>query len=247
MYTNNRYSGDMTGSILLNVSYFIVVELYSWNVWLVKKANSRQMALTTNIVLSRNVERNGIETSPFKGESDGKNWIGPFRKNLDIPNELENALKQKVIIGMLLFQSCAYFTSCTSPAAPTGRNPLVVKTMLRDMFTLMKWKKYFDFLFIHTLCWLPRWRPRHCSPRQCRLLSHRFRQSDKSQTRWRTRTRLPGIGSYQSQPYLAWWGYRAGYNNYNRVVHLEVEVRSEELLHQLSYAIKNQLRHPKPI
>ena len=73
MYTNNRYSGDMTGSILLNVSYFIVVELYSWNVWLVKKANSRQMALTTNIVLSRNVERNGIETSPFKGESDGKN------------------------------------------------------------------------------------------------------------------------------------------------------------------------------
>ena len=107
MYTNNRYSGDMTGSILLNVSYFIVVELYSWNVWLVKKANSRQMALITNIVLSRNVERNGIETSPFKGESDGKNCIGPFRKNLDIPNELENALKQKVIIGMLLFQSCA--------------------------------------------------------------------------------------------------------------------------------------------
>ena len=27
----------------------------------------------------------------------------------------------------------------------------------------------------------------------------------------------------------------------NRVVHLDVEVRSEELLRQLSYAIKNQL------
>ena len=31
-----------------------------------------------------------------------------------------------------------------------------------------------------------------------------------------------------------------------RVVHLDVEVRSEELQRQLSYAIKNQLGHPKP-
>ena len=32
----------------------------------------------------------------------------------------------------------------------------------------------------------------------------------------------------------------------SRVLHLDVEVRSEELLHQISYAIKNQLGHPKP-
>ena len=31
-----------------------------------------------------------------------------------------------------------------------------------------------------------------------------------------------------------------------RVVHLDVEDCSEELLRQLSYAIKNQLGHPKP-
>ena len=31
------------------------------------------------------------------------------------------------------------------------------------------------------------------------------------------------------------------------VVHLDVEVRSEELLHQLSYAIKNKLGHPKAL
>ena len=34
--------------------------------------------------------------------------------------------------------------------------------------------------------------------------------------------------------------------SYIRVLHLDVEVRSEELLRQLSYAIKNQLGHPKP-
>jgi len=32
----------------------------------------------------------------------------------------------------------------------------------------------------------------------------------------------------------------------SRVVHLDVEDCSEELLRQQSYAIKNQLGHPKP-
>ena len=34
--------------------------------------------------------------------------------------------------------------------------------------------------------------------------------------------------------------------NYNRLVHLDVEDCSEELLRQQSYAMKNQLGHPKP-
>ena len=36
-----------------------------------------------------------------------------------------------------------------------------------------------------------------------------------------------------------------GWNISNRLVHLDVEVCSEELLRQQSYAIKNQLGHPK--
>ena len=35
-------------------------------------------------------------------------------------------------------------------------------------------------------------------------------------------------------------------SNLISVVHLDVEEWSEELLRQLSYAIKNQLGHPKP-
>ena len=37
-----------------------------------------------------------------------------------------------------------------------------------------------------------------------------------------------------------------GWNISNRLVHLDVEVCSEELLRQQSYAIKYQLGHPKP-
>ena len=36
---------------------------------------------------------------PDKGESLGRKGIGPFRKNFDIPNELENKLKRKVPTG----------------------------------------------------------------------------------------------------------------------------------------------------
>ena len=43
-------------------------------------------------------------------------------------------------------------------------------------------------------------------------------------------------------PHICFYSH---YPHWERVVHLDVENCSEELLHQLSYAIKNQFGHPK--
>ena len=42
---------------------------------------------------------NGMERRPDRRESLGMKGMGPFKKNLDIPNELANKLKRNVPSG----------------------------------------------------------------------------------------------------------------------------------------------------
>ena len=47
----------------------------------------------------------GIESSPLKAESLERNWMGPVRKNLLIPNDEANRLKRKVKSGKAEWKS----------------------------------------------------------------------------------------------------------------------------------------------
>ena len=57
------------------------------------------IVLTPNIRFKKNMQMKGMDRKPDKGESFGRNGIGPFKKNLDIPNELANKLKRNVPRG----------------------------------------------------------------------------------------------------------------------------------------------------
>ena len=57
--------------------------------------------LNPNIIFNNTMVRKGREIMPLKGESVGRNLMGPVRKNLDIPNELEHKLKRKEPIGRI--------------------------------------------------------------------------------------------------------------------------------------------------
>ena len=58
-----------------------------------------QIVRTPNIRFNKHMEINGMDMRPDRGESLGRKWIGPFKKNFDIPNELANKLKRKVPTG----------------------------------------------------------------------------------------------------------------------------------------------------
>ena len=47
---------------------------------------------------------NGMERRPERRESFERKGMGPFKKNLDIPNELVNKLKRNVPTGMASFR-----------------------------------------------------------------------------------------------------------------------------------------------
>ena len=64
-----------------------------------KNALSMHTILNPNIELIRKRLRKGIDSSPFKAESFGKNWIGPDKKNLLIPKDEENRLRMNVRRG----------------------------------------------------------------------------------------------------------------------------------------------------
>ena len=57
------------------------------------------IVLTPNIMFKKNMQMKGMDRRPDKGESFGRKGIGPFKKNLDIPNELANKLKRNVPSG----------------------------------------------------------------------------------------------------------------------------------------------------
>ena len=50
-----------------------------------------------NIELIMQSPRKGIERIPLKVESVERNWMGPAKKNLDIPNAEEKMLSKKVM------------------------------------------------------------------------------------------------------------------------------------------------------
>ena len=64
------------------------------------------------------MEMNGMERTPDRGESLGRTGIGPFKKNFDIPNELESKLRRKdtfapytfppPIVKTILIEICTY-------------------------------------------------------------------------------------------------------------------------------------------
>ena len=64
-----------------------------------KNALSMHTILTPNMELIRKRHIKGIDRSPFRAESFGKNWIGPDKKNLVIPKEEDKRLKMKVRRG----------------------------------------------------------------------------------------------------------------------------------------------------
>ena len=58
-----------------------------------------QTILNPNIEFITHRLRKGNESRPLNAESFGRNWIGPERKNLLIPNDEANKLKRKVRSG----------------------------------------------------------------------------------------------------------------------------------------------------
>ena len=62
-----------------------------------KNIPSVQKIRIPNIELMMQRPKNGIERSPLKVESLETNWIGPAKKNLDIPKAEEKMLNRKVI------------------------------------------------------------------------------------------------------------------------------------------------------
>ena len=64
-----------------------------------KNALSMHTILNPNIELISKRLRKGIDSSPFKAESFGKNWIGPDKKNFVVPKEALKRLRRKVIRG----------------------------------------------------------------------------------------------------------------------------------------------------
>ena len=98
-YTSNRYSGDIMGAISL-VFIKSVVSLMFGCLYVLNNELSRQIILNPNMEFIKQRLRKRIESTPLNAESSGRNWIGPTRKNLLIPNDEENKLKKKVIRGM---------------------------------------------------------------------------------------------------------------------------------------------------
>ena len=76
----------------------------------------------------------GVDKSPFNAESLCKNWIGPDMKNLLIPKDEENRLKQKVRRGNAELKSL-YVVFINWPSICFGKNPSIAKRIAKDMFT----------------------------------------------------------------------------------------------------------------
>ena len=97
-YISKRYSGGIIGDIssVSKVTDAFLIFVY---VYVVNKEFSMQMILNPNIEFITQRLRKGIESSPLNAESFGRNWIGPERKNLLIPNDEANKLKRKVRSG----------------------------------------------------------------------------------------------------------------------------------------------------
>ena len=66
-----------------------------------KNIFSVQTILNPNIEFITHRLKNGIERSPLNAELFGRNWIGPERKNLLIPNDEANKLKRNVRRGKM--------------------------------------------------------------------------------------------------------------------------------------------------
>ena len=97
-YISKRYSGGIIGDISL-VSINIVVSLNLVYLYVVNNEFSVQTILNPNMEFITSRLRKGIERSPLNAESFGRNWIGPFKKNLLIPKDEANKLKRKEIRG----------------------------------------------------------------------------------------------------------------------------------------------------
>ena len=86
--------------------------------------------------------RKGIENSPLTADSLVINWMGPARKNFDIPNDVEKMLNTNVISGKAEFKSCG--SDIVSPPSFFGKNPSVANNIDREMLTYndnMIWMK----------------------------------------------------------------------------------------------------------
>ena len=77
--------------------------------------------------------RKGIESIPLNAESFGRNWIGPTRKNLLIPNDEENKLKKKVIRGMAALKVSN--VGIVLPTWSLGKKLSVANNIAKEMFT----------------------------------------------------------------------------------------------------------------
>ena len=72
---------------------------------MVKKELSIAIVRIPNMVLRRQRQIKGKESSPFKGEFFGRKDMGPLKKNLLMPKELANKLKIKVMSGRAVLKS----------------------------------------------------------------------------------------------------------------------------------------------
>ena len=92
-----------------------------------------QIILNPNIQFIKHMLRNGIESSPLNADSFGRNWIGPARKNLLIPNDEANKLKRKVIRGRAALKLSNL--DMVLPISSFGKKVSVAKSIAKEMLT----------------------------------------------------------------------------------------------------------------
>ena len=76
------------------------------------------MVRIPNMMFNRHIAMKGMESRPSRRESVGRKLMGPFRKNLDIPNELANKLRRNVASGRASFK--VLNKDGVSPNSPFG-------------------------------------------------------------------------------------------------------------------------------
>ena len=69
----------------------------------------------------------------MNAESFGRNWIGPARKNLLIPNDEANKLKRKVTSGRADLKVSNVVN--VKPTSLFGKNPSIANNIDKEMLT----------------------------------------------------------------------------------------------------------------
>ena len=86
-----------------------------------------------NIVLIRQRLRKEIVKIPLGVERLEIHWMGPLRKNFDIPKDEEKRLNKKVTRGKAEFTSSYLYV--VRPASVFGKNPSVANSIAKEIFT----------------------------------------------------------------------------------------------------------------